>query len=334
MPINYLLLLSVHHIMRRQAVTTITEKHHDSQTLLQFLHDRFTYLDKDAWREQIAGARVLVNHEPASIDTRLRLGDVVAFICHDLPEPPVDLSYKIIYEDEDLLVVNKPATLPCHPRGRYFRHTLWALLKEKSNRGYFSFVNRIDRETSGIVLLAKNKNATKKCQQQFLEQQVEKLYLAVVPGLFPREINCPGFLVNDWESAIRHKVRFVYLEEAKGYPLNGKRARTDFRLLQRFGSFSLISATPYSGRRHQIRATLAAINFWLLGDKLYAADEELFRRFTEDRLSDSDKRYLGMERQALHASKLSLRHPADGRKLSFHAPLPADMEIFLRQSQR
>ncbi len=314
--------------MRRHASTLITEECHAGLSLLQFLVKRFTYLGKEEWRKQIAGARVLLNDKPAPAEAGLQLGDAVAFICHDLPEPPVALSYQVIHEDRDLLVVNKPAPLPCHPRGRYFRHTLWALLKEERNGQYFSFVNRIDRETSGIVLIAKNKKAARDCQRQFISQQVDKQYLAVVIGLFPPQIDCRGYLIDDRGSSIRHKVLFTPISAEAGLEDDGKRVHTEFRLLRTVDRFSLIAARPHSGRRHQIRATLAALNFPLLGDKLYAADEGLFLRFTEGRLEEADKNYLAMNRQALHASRLSFRHPNGGKKLSFHAPLPSDMEIF------
>ena len=319
-------------IMRRKAVTTITREDHASQHLLQFLEDRFPYFGQKEWREQINNARVLVNHQPALTTTSLRLGDVVAFICHDLPEPAVDLSCEVIYEDPDILVVNKPANLPCHPKGRYFRHTLWALLKKNAENRYLSFVNRIDRETSGIVLMAKNKKAARNCQQQFIERRVEKSYLAIVNGTFPSKISCRGLLSKDLTSSIRHKVRFIAMGEESVDATRGKMAHTEFQLLRRIGRFSLVAARLHTGRRHQIRATLAALNFPLLGDKLYASDEKLFHRFTMDSLTDSDKKYLGLERQALHASQLSFYHPHDGREMSIHAPLPADMQNFLMKS--
>ena len=318
--------------MRRQAITVITDKHHATLSLLRFLSCRFTYLGENQWHEQITTARVLLNQKPAQPETRLHLGDVVAFLCHDLPEPPAALSYQIIHEDPDLLVVNKPATLPCHPRGRYFHHTLWALLKKNRDDRYFSFVNRIDRETSGIVLIAKNKNAAKNCQQQFINQQVEKQYLAVVKGRFPHRISCQGYLVNDSRSSIRHKVRFLDSAVDRESKAGGRQVRTDFHRLRHAGGFSLIAARPHSGRRHQIRATLAAINFPLLGDKVYASDEGLFFRFIEDRLTETDWNYLGISRQALHASRLSIRHPVGGRELSFHAPLPAELERLLEKT--
>lgn len=315
--------------MRRRASTVINEKQQTRLRLLQFLAHRFTYLDVDGWNKQINGSRVLLNHKPASAEARLQLGDVVTFLCHDLPEPPATLSYRIIYEDQDLLVIDKPAPLPCHPGGRYFRHTLWALLKEERNSAYFSFVNRIDRETSGIVLIAKNKNATRNCQRQFIQRKVEKLYLAVVHGFFPPRLVCRGLLVNDERSPIRHKVRFMEIAAGAEPDDSDKRVDTEFRLLHTFGRFSLIEARPHSGRRHQIRATLAAINFPLFGDKLYAEDEGLFQRFIEGRLQDADRDYLGLRRQALHAFRLSLRHPTGGERLSFHAPLPNEIEVFL-----
>ncbi|MEJ2689499.1 MAG: RluA family pseudouridine synthase [Deltaproteobacteria bacterium] len=320
--------------MRRQASTLVTAKHHANLCLLQFLSTRFTYLEKDKWKEQISMARVLVNRKPASAKTCLQLGDEVTFICHDLPEPPVDKSYKIIHEDADLLVIDKPATLPCHPKGRYFHHTLWALLKEKRKDQYFTFVNRIDRETSGIVLIGKNKKASRNCQQQFISHQVGKEYLAIIIGLFPRRISCRGYLVNDCRSSIKHKMRFMDIAADRKSAEEGKIVHTNFRLLRPVGRYSLILAKPNSGRRHQIRASLTAINFPLLGDKLYGTNESLFFRFIKDRLSEADKDYLVMKRQALHASRLTIRHPTGGQKLSFYATLPDDLKIFLQKSKR
>ena len=302
------------------------------QQLLDFVSQRFTYRSREEWQAELAADRFLLNDGEARGDSILVPGDRLVYLMPALIEPPVDSNYTVLYEDDDLLVIDKPAPLPCHPGGRFFAHTLWALLKETHGLADPRLVNRLDRETSGIVLVAKNKVAARLCQEQFAQRRVEKVYLAVVEGDFPdtpREVGATGWLGPDPNSTIRKKMRFY--PEQQNAPPGAVESSTTFRRLSGAGnnSLTLLEARPHTGRCHQIRASLLHLGFPVLGDKLYGVDEQLFLRFKEDRLSAADHALLRLPRQALHAAILRLSHPVSGQALEFSAPLPLALQGLL-----
>ncbi len=313
---------------------------------VDFLAARFSYHDRAGWCERIGAGAVTVNERPCTPETVLRSGDRLAYEPDDRPEPPVDFTVGIISDDADLLLVNKSGNLPCHPGGRYFNHTLWAWLKTERGLDDFTFVNRIDRETSGLVVIAKNFAASENCRKQFSGRKVVKRYQALVEAAdFPAEIEASGWLVADTESAIRKKRKFIavdtrqagslrYVSQASSLPClpvsaapsaDAEWAETKFRLIKQCGEIALIEAEPHTGRLHQIRATLLAMGTPIVGDKLYGVDETLFLRFCKDTLTDADRARLRMDRQALHASGLTFRHPKFGRLVTVDLELPDDI---------
>lgn len=295
------------------------------QRLLDFVSQRFTYRSREEWQAELAANRFLLNHGPARADDLLAQGDLLVYLLPELAEPPVDRNYTVLHEDADLLVLDKPAPLPCHPGGRFFAHTLWALLKQNHDLAEPRFINRLDRETSGLVLVAKNKTAARRFQEQFAQRLVDKVYLVVVEGDFldsSRPVEAVGWLGPDPSSSIRKKMRLY--PEQKEAPPGAVASSTAFRRISGGGAgkLSLLEARPYTGRCHQIRASLLHLGFPVVGDKLYGVDEQIFLRFKEDRLSETDQARLRIPRQALHAASLRLKHPMSGRELEFTAPLP------------
>ncbi|ADH84864.1 RluA family pseudouridine synthase [Desulfurivibrio alkaliphilus] len=300
-------------------------------TVLDFVAGRFTYLTREQWQQELVDGRLRVNGEPVPPERLLAAADRVSYRGRELAEPPVASHFSVVYEDDDLLVVNKPAPLPCHPGGRYFRHTLWRLLQERCGVPKPLLVNRLDRETSGLVVVAKKRAAARDCARQWQEQQVEKRYLVLVEGEFPLGAQAvAGFLAPDPASLVRKKSRFFPADQAA--PAGAVSCATAFRLLALQGGISLLEARPLTGRCHQIRATLCSLGFPVVGDKIYGLDEELFLRFLADRLSSDDRRRLRLPRQALHSAGLKMRHPADHRPLEFTCPLPPEMAGLLPQA--
>jgi len=296
----------------------------DGCTILDFLCQRFTYQNRGQWLQDLQDGRLtLTNNATPLPDTTLIAGDKLTYRAPVLIEPPVNFNCTVIHQDSDLIVVNKPGQLPCHPGGRYFRHTLWGLLKERFGLEKPSIINRLDRETSGLVLIAKHGAAARSCCEQFAAHQVQKRYFVLVEGIFPfKEIVADGFLLPDQHSVVRKKVRFVSLDSDTGLTTKATACSTGFKFLKSSNHISLLEARPISGRCHQIRATLHSLGFPVVGDKVYGVDEQLFIRFIEQRLSPLDKAMLRLDRQALHCSSLELRHPADGRQMAFFAPMP------------
>ncbi|MEW6595852.1 MAG: RluA family pseudouridine synthase [Thermodesulfobacteriota bacterium] len=295
--------------------------------LLDFLVRRFTYLDRAAWQADISAGRVLVNSVSATAEQTLSAGDLVEYQPPLLIEPEIATDYCVVHEDDDLLVLDKPAPLPCHPGGRYFRNTLWGLLREERRNEAFFFVNRLDRETSGLVLVAKNENAARHCARQFAKHEVDKEYLVVVEGEFSdKEVTATGWLTPDAASPVRKKMRF----HSEQPPRDARHCTTIFSRREWSNGLSLLAARPRTGRCHQIRATLLALGFPVVGDKLYGVDETFFLRFIGNQLTGADWQRLRNPRQALHASRLTINHPATGGPLILTAPLPAELKNLLR----
>jgi 23S rRNA pseudouridine955/2504/2580 synthase/23S rRNA pseudouridine1911/1915/1917 synthase len=323
--------------MKREMVFEVPETA-DGTAVADFLTARFPYHDRAGWCERIEAGFVTINGTPYSPESLLKTGDQLRYESDSRPEPPVDFNIGIISDDDDLLLVNKSGNLPCHPGGRYFNHSLWAWLKKERGLADFTFVNRIDRETSGLVVIAKNLAASENCRKQFSGRKVVKRYKALVEATnFPAEIETAGWLVADTESAIRKKRKFVPecmavcprppRTAGTAVPTNAAEwAETKFRLIKQCGDIALIEAEPHTGRLHQIRATLLALGYPIVGDKLYGVDETLFLRICKDTLTDADRARLRMERQALHASGLSFHHPKFGRPVAVDLDLPDDMQ--------
>lgn len=299
--------------------------------MLDYLASRFTYHPRDEWQSHILAERVLVNARPAPWDCRLMAGDRVEYIAQDRPEPPVNFDVGIIYQDHEILVVNKPANLPCHPAGRYFNHTLWAWLKTRQGITSPALVNRLDRETSGLLLVAKTPGAESRCRVQFLKRSVVKRYVVLVEGLFPGTLSAKGWMRPDPDSGVHKRRRFERVVSVDTFPsppesVAGREwAETDFTRLRVSNGLSVVEAVLHTGRLHQIRATLSSLGFPVVGDKIYGPDPMIFVRFCTDTMMEEDWQRLRMPRQALHALELDFIHPTTGAALHFEAPLPVDM---------
>lgn len=298
--------------MTRRNVTFTVRAENAGGPLIDFLTARFTYHSREEWARLIANHSVTApNHDTLSV------GDVIRYTPEEIPEPPVDFSCQIIHEDDLIAVVNKSGDLPCHPGGRYFNHTLWMLLKEKYGIEDPIFVNRLDRETSGIVLIAKTLAAEKNLRSQFTAKRVHKTYTAFVSGIVSEPGSAIGNLGTDSDSLIRKKQKFIA-------DPNGT-SETAWEPVAVHGDITELIVRPKTGRLHQIRATLLACGLPIVGDKLYGVDETLFLRFCKGALTDADRATMRIQRQALHATELSFRHPAFGRPVTFNAALPDDL---------
>lgn len=154
--------------------------HHAGKTLLDFLTGRFTYFSSALWQEKISAGDILLNGRRPEGGEPLKAGDKVRYLALVQAEPPIPKEIPIIFEDNDLLIVNKPAHLPVHPSGRYLRHTLIHVLKTKRpNQNLLFLAHRLDRETSGVCVLTKTHLAKEKVYWQFFNGEVEKTYWAL-----------------------------------------------------------------------------------------------------------------------------------------------------------
>lgn len=293
----------------------------------RYLAGRFTYYSRNQWEQMIKEGNIRLNGQkfrPAKI---LHGGETLEFIPPETAaEPPVNTNFQILLETEDFLAVNKPPNLPVHPSGCYFNNTLSMLLREQY--GIVHPVNRLDRETSGITLFAKQPKAAGKLADLFLMHDPEKVYIALVYGTFPDTLHAKGYLSQEIDCIVRKKRR--YTPEDPGN-VEKETAETLFRCLGTDGDISAVECTLKTGRLHQIRATLCSSGFPLIGDKMYGPDPAIFLRYIDDTMSDADRTLLRLDHQALHAASLCFVSPFTGEEIFLKAPMPDDMAQLTEQ---
>ncbi len=290
-------------------------------TLADFLAGRFTYRSREEWCIRINSGEITLNGKTVPPTLPLALHDLIEYRPADIVEPPADLNYRIVYENDSVLVIDKPGNLCMHPAGPFFKNTLWHLLC--SRFGEIHFINRLDRETSGLLLAAKNKAAAKSFSGG--RGITAKSYQVIVHGDFPETLTAAGFIFRTG-GVIRKKRSFAF---AAPENTPSESADTLFRCLKRGNGFSLLQAELGTGRMHQIRATLCSLGFPVAGDKLYGLDENFYLKQRSDELSSADREKLIFTRQALHSCRLEYLDPADGTTRRFTSPLPHDLADFV-----
>ncbi len=298
------------------------------QRLDRWLAGRFTYRSRNQWQGCVERGIITVNGHVARSSRTLHPGDTVEFIIDEFDEPEVDFGYRILWQDEQLVAVDKPGKLPCHPAGPFFRNTLWHKLSTDLGQELF-IVNRLDRETSGVTLFAKSEEMAGRMSGLFATGAVEKEYLAIVHGVFPEAVDADGYLLGDDASPVRKKRRFVLKDEAvrsgASRRAEAERAATFLQRVAADAAMSVVRAVPKTGRTHQIRATLCSLGFPVVGDKIYGVDDSVYLRFIDDGMTMDDIGKMLLPRQALHSGSLAFAHPSTGARVEISSPLPEDM---------
>lgn len=233
----------------------------------------------------------------------------------------VETDYRVVYEDDCFLVVDKPAPLPVHPVGRFTEKNLLSLLRKHrpAEAPGFRIVNRLDSETSGLVLVAKSSEMAGKLGLLFEKRLVKKEYLAVVSGHLERS---KGRITIALGTVHRRSLHMRRRDPA------GEKAVTVYEVEKKGPKTTLVRVMPETGRKHQIRAHFAFIGHPVLGDKIYI-DPGIFERYMEGGWNDGMKRTVKSERLLLHGSRLEFRHPATGEPMVFTSEPPALFEEFL-----
>ncbi|MCR5272956.1 MAG: RluA family pseudouridine synthase [Lachnospiraceae bacterium] len=250
---------------------------------------------------------VLKNGVFSRMNETIKCGDVLRIHITDPSSSehviPVKLPLEIVYEDEDIIVVDKPARMPTHPSMSNYDNSLANALayyfKEKNEDFVFRCTNRLDRDTSGLTVVAKHFVSGNILSEMGAKKMIKREYLAIASGhLVPLEGTIDAPIERVPGSVIRRCVDFE----------NGERAVTHYKVVKYAKEHTLVSLVLETGRTHQIRVHLKYIGFPLIGDYLYNPDERL------------------IQRQALHSHKLSFTHPMTGEALSFVSNMPKDMQ--------
>lgn len=305
-----------------RVMKSIVKKEESNRRIDHFLSERFTYLTRNQWQKKIKIGDILLNGKKCRSSRILNERDCVEFIeTQSRKEPEVSCVFKILFEDEDLLIVDKPANLPTHPAGLYFNNTLWAFLRPRY--GDVHIITRLDRETSGIVLIARNSTTAAALQMA----EIKKYYYVLVEGEFPNYIHAKGFLFNDTHSIVRKKRHFSYEQPSEEIP--SEFSNTHLHGIKYKNGISWIEARLETGRLHQIRATLKSLGYPVVGDKIYGVNELFYIHFIEQRLSELDEQILRINRQALHAHKISFIHPYSKKLMELEAPIPEEFLNFI-----
>lgn len=309
---------------RTRIITSLIKPHSLAQSLDEYCASRFTYLSADQWHTEIADGKLSLNGivvtDPA---TRVNGGETLTWDGSSIVEPEVDEKITIIYEDDGFIAINKTGNLPVHPSGRYFNNTLVALLERRFGCKVYP-VHRLDRETSGVMILTFNGKRAGLLSEALSKGSKE--YLALVHGIFPEDeliIDLP--LGRDTESAVAKK--------RKAWPGGNEQALTRFRKNLQAGDIALVRCFPQTGRLHQIRAHLAAAGYPIVGDKLYGRDETAFLKFIREGMTAELQDILLLPRSALHAARLAFRHPQTGKELILRAPLPKMFVDLIRKQK-
>ena len=291
-----------------------------------FLARQFPTYSRTHLRRVINAACVKVNGKRTKASHHLVAGDLISLVLPEMPRSgpqPEEIPLEILYEDEALAAINKPPGMVVHPAKGHWKGTLASALQfhfdKLSTVGGPTrpgIIHRLDRDTSGVIVVAKNDRAHQRLALQFEHRSVTKEYFAIVagrPNLDRDLIDLPIGLHP------QHREKMAVRRDDPA----GRSAQSFYEVLRRFDGFASVRITPKTGRTHQIRVHLASIGCPVLCDRAYGGRARLTRG--ELRRQPSDDLVL-LERQALHAARLQLAHPDSGRPLEFVAPLPADLE--------
>jgi 23S rRNA pseudouridine1911/1915/1917 synthase len=321
---------------------SICARHEDAgKRLDQFLTSRLKGVSRVRVQELIAAEKVLVDGAPAKASLKLRGGESVTVLGR-AERPPLramaeEIPLDVRYEDDDLAIINKPAGMMVHAgagatesdhnRGTLVNALLhhFASLSAVGGELRPGIVHRLDKETSGLIVVAKNDEAHQKLAAQFAQREVKKKYVALVHGWVKKD---QGTITNAISRDRVHRTRMTTRHAG------GREAITHYHVTRRletpFGKFTLLDVKIDTGRTHQIRVHMSSLGHPVVGDKLYGAPRAV-RRAGEKRGKPDTASELSLNRNFLHAAELELKHPRSGKIISLKSDLPQELREFLER---
>ncbi|MBO6075642.1 MAG: RluA family pseudouridine synthase [Fibrobacter sp.] len=332
---------------------SVVQPEHEGWLLLDSLCKRFTYHSRELWGEKIANGFVAVNGETANLETIAHRGDKVVYHVTNYTEPEVPTDFKVVFEDDEFMLVAKPAGVPVHHTGHIFYNTFTSIVRRGTDYETATPMHRLDRDTGGLMLFAKYAESAARFQKNLDRILLKKFYMAVVRGDFAVEgtpagepVDCQMPLREDPADRLRLRMHHF---------VDGKPCHTRFRkvgageLPQPVGGetkYSVVEAELLTGRKHQIRAHLAELGFPILGDRLYSFDgiyyEKMSRSWSrdpsvdnsEEGLSAEDLAALGGKSQMLYAYKVEIQLPYWKEPRVFDCEdYPADMAELVERAK-
>ncbi len=235
-----------------------------------------------------------------------------------------DSTPRAIFEDEDLLIVDKPGGMVCHSASRPEHPTLVAWVRARGVTP--RLINRLDRETSGLIVIAKNERTAKILGKAVLRREIEKEYVAICWGELEQNHGVVDKPIGLTNNAVVYTKRVV--DEAGGKP-----CATEFFVEKRLPGFTVVRLRPRTGRAHQLRVHMTWLGHPIVGDKVYGPDETLYLQFIKNGVTEQMLGKLLLPRHALHAESVAFRHPRTQQPSVFRAPLPDDLEEFIAERQ-
>ncbi len=304
----------------------------------RYLTDKLEGVSRNKVQNAIKAGNVVVNDKPVKVNYKIKPGDIIRLLLpyapyRELLKPePMDLD--IVYEDNDLLVVNKPPGLVVHPAHGHYSGTLIngiihhvESLPESSDETRPGLVHRIDKDTSGLLVVAKNETAMNKLAKQFAEKSTERKYIALVWGDLEQD---EGTITGHVGRHPKNRIMMHVFPDGS----QGKHAVTHYKVLERFHYVTLVEVTLETGRTHQIRVHFKHTGHPLFNDAVYGGDKILkgstfakYKQFVENT-------FKVLPRQALHAKTLGFTHPSTGERMRFDSPLPEDMQAAIKRWRR
>jgi 23S rRNA pseudouridine1911/1915/1917 synthase len=291
-----------------------------------FLRARIRRLSRTRIQAIIAEQVRFADGRRARPSSGVRAGEVIVLDRPAPNEPEVPRHFGVLAEDETFLALDKPAGLPIHTTAKFWKNTVTWLLRERWPDEHLDVCHRIDRETSGVLLVARGPAAASVLKTAFARRGVRKRYLALVHG-----VPSPATGTVDLPMKLLDTPSHVLMGVAR----DGQPSVTRYEVVDTFARHALVACEPETGRQHQIRVHLAAIGHPIVGDKLYGGSEALFMRYCDEGLTPELLAIFdGLERQALHAERLTFPHPRTGEAVTVTSPLPADLARYIAALER
>lgn len=312
----------------QEQVSTVDQ----GKTILDYYTSKYRHSTPTEWQARINSGQILLNNSPANVETVLQGGETLTYHRSPWIEREVPLQFEIIYEDSDLLVINKPSGLPVIPGGGFLVHTLLWQLKIHYPQDTPVPIHRLGRGTSGLLLLGRSPLAKSELGRQIRHStirqnrtQISKVYQVLVQG---NSISDRLTITQPIGKISHPLLGYVY-----GATPGGKDALSHCQVIRRYANHTLLEVTIFTGRPHQIRIHLAAVGYPLLGDPLYIKGGT-FAPIASSKLNSSQSNQTPIAVPGdcgyfLHAHRLSFIHPRSLERLTFASPLPQDWQTYL-----